>query len=136
MIVVGARFRALAGARAALRAIRASIGVAEGDVAVRPLGGTRYESPIDDFVLAGRFEDGDVAAVINAVHAHGGRVIERRSDPPRRLAPPAPMPGASGRTHHDARRAGGDTRRELRKRLRRSSPPGRVRTALRHRISD
>jgi hypothetical protein len=80
MIVVGARFRALSGARAALRAIRASIGVASGDVAVRPLGGTRYEAPVDEFLLAGRFEDGDVPAVINVVHAHGGRVIERRSD--------------------------------------------------------
>ena len=83
MIVVGARFRALAGARAALRAIRTSVGVAPGDVAVRPLGGTRYETPIDDFVLAGRFDDRDVAAVINAVHANGGRVIERRTDSPR-----------------------------------------------------
>ncbi|HET9852054.1 MAG TPA: hypothetical protein VFP56_06060 [Candidatus Limnocylindrales bacterium] len=80
MMVVGARFRALAGARAALRAIRTSIGVAAGDVGVRPLGGTSYEAPVDDFVLAGRFEDADVPRVIGFVHAHGGRVIERRND--------------------------------------------------------
>ena len=83
MIVVGARFRALAGALAALRAIRTSIGVAVGDIGVRPLGGTSYEAPVDDFVLAGRFADDDVPAVIGFVHAHGGRVIERRNDTPR-----------------------------------------------------
>jgi hypothetical protein len=83
MIVVGARFRALAGALAALRAIRTSIGVAVGDIGVRPLGGTSYEAPVDDFVLAGRFENDDVPAVIGLVHAHGGRVIDRRVDTPR-----------------------------------------------------
>lgn len=93
MMVVGARFRALAGARAALRAIRASVGVAPGDVAVRPLGGTRYEAPVDDFVLAGRFEDEDVSTVIDVVHEHGGSVIERRPDPPRS----APASGAAVR---------------------------------------
>ena len=115
MIVLGARFRALAGARAALRAIRTSIGVASGDVAVRPLGGTSYEAPVDDFLLAGRFEDGDVPAVINVMHAHGGRVIERRRDTPSR--PPA-REAESG----------------LERRLRRPPPRLRARTALRHRI--
>jgi len=103
MIVVGARFRALAGASAALRAIRTSIGVASGDVGVRPLGGTRYEAPVDDFLLAGRFEDADVPAVINVVHAHGGRVIEHRtdesgaSDPPRNGDAVRPRDRGTGR---------------------------------------
>jgi len=110
MIVVGARFRALAGARAALRAIRTSIGVASGDVGVRPLGGTSYEAPVDDFLLAGRFEDGDVPAVINVVHAHGGRVIERRQDMPTSSKPAAngdaarPRDRGTGRRLHIASR--------------------------------
>ena len=142
MIVVGARFRALAGARAALRAIRTSIGVAPGDVGVRPLGGTRYEAPTEDFVLAGRFNDGDVPAVISAVHAHGGRVFERRRDSPRRTPDAAPEPAtasgrasASGRAARAVGRAGPAAGRELRKRLRRPSPPLRVRTALRQRVT-
>lgn len=83
MMLVGARFRALAGAHAALRALRTSVAVAPGDVGVRPLGTTRYEAPVDDFVLAGRFENDDVETVIRILHRYGGRLLLRRIDSPR-----------------------------------------------------
>jgi hypothetical protein len=86
MIVVGARFRALAGARAALQAVRTSVAVAPGDVAVRPLGSTRYETVTEGFVLGGRFDDRDVATVLKILHANGGRIVERRNDAPRSTA--------------------------------------------------
>ena len=147
MIVVGARFRALAGARAALRAIRTSIGVASGDVGVRPLGGTRYEAPVEDFLLAGRFEDGDVPAVINVMHAHGGRVIERRRGRPRsnthgvdsaRVSEASAPSVTDANTWSVGRRGlgpiGRDRESRLQKRLRRPSARLRARTTLRHRI--
>jgi hypothetical protein len=86
MIVVGARFRALAGARAALQAVRRSVAVAPGDVAVRPLGSTRYETVTEGFVLGGRFDDGDVPTVVKILHANGGQIVERRNDVPRSTA--------------------------------------------------
>ena len=55
MLVIGARFRSIAAARAALRTVRASLPVPSGDVAVRPLGSTTYDAPDEMFVLAGRF---------------------------------------------------------------------------------
>ena len=63
MILVGARFRALAGALAALRAVRGTVAVAPRDVGVRPLGTTRYEAPTESFVVAGRFEPEEVETV-------------------------------------------------------------------------
>jgi hypothetical protein len=90
MVIVGARFRALAGARAALRAVRAAVSVPPGDAGVRPLGSTGYETPFEGFVVAGRFEDEDVPTVVRLLHANGGRVIERRRDLPRRLSARAP----------------------------------------------
>ena len=110
MILVGARFRALAGARAALRAVRASVRVVPGDVGVRPLGTTRYDSPIEDFLLAGRFEPGDVESVIRILHAHGGR---GRRSAPRQLA--GRDVGAAGPTRRDIRSAAPE----------RCRPPGR-----------
>ena len=83
MLVIGARFRTVAAARAALRTVRASVSVPEGDVAVRPLGSTRYDAPEDQFLLAGRFEPHDGPAVVAILHSEGGRIIERRDDPPR-----------------------------------------------------
>ena len=133
MIVVGARFRALAAARAALRAIRTSVVVEPGDVAVRPLGTTTYEAPGEQFLLAGRFEADDVSDVISVLHAHGGRVIERRDDAPHATSIPAALPRSSARLRE--RPAGRDQERGSRrqKRLRRPAPPRRVRTALRRR---
>jgi len=121
MIVLGARFRALAAARAALRAVRDAVALPRGDAAVRPLGSTRYDAPSDGFVLAGRFEDDDVPTVVRLVHAHGGRIIERRTDSPRH------RPAAVRPIEH--------SRASLRmNRPRRPSPPLRVRTARGHRI--
>jgi hypothetical protein len=94
MLVIGARFRTVGAARAALRGVRASVAVPAGDVAVRPLGSTRYDAPEEQFLLAGRFEPADVPAVTAIVHAEGGKVIERRSDPRR---PAAQRPDASAR---------------------------------------
>ena len=92
MLVIGARFRSIAAARAALRTVRASLPVPSGDVAVRPLGSTTYDAPDEMFVLAGRFEPGDAGAVTAIIHSEGGRVIERRSERPVAAAatPPAP----------------------------------------------
>ncbi|HXG25884.1 MAG TPA: hypothetical protein VNL94_03410 [Candidatus Binatia bacterium] len=81
MYVLGARFSTLAAASAALLAIRASVTVAPGDVAVRLLGSTQYEHPVNDFLLAGRFADPHVDVVVAIVREHGGRVIERRQEP-------------------------------------------------------
>ncbi|HET8784408.1 MAG TPA: hypothetical protein VFM38_02150 [Candidatus Limnocylindrales bacterium] len=78
MHLIGARFRTLAAATMALQAIRAGVPVAPGDIAVRPLGSTRYERPAEDFLLAGRFESDDVDAVVDIVLANGGRLLERR----------------------------------------------------------
>jgi hypothetical protein len=87
---VGARFRDLRTASAALGEIRASVDVEPGDLAVRPLGSTRYDVPSDDIVLAGRFEPGDVEAVVEILEAHGGAILARRPESPagHELAPP------------------------------------------------
>lgn len=140
MILVGARFRALAGARAALRAVRASVPVVAGDVGVRPLGSTGYETSSEAFVVAGRFEPEDVETVIRILHSHGGRIVVRRVDSPR--AVPDVHDSTLGRAAAWTRRAA--TAAQMaprvrptvaarpRKRLRRPSPPLRVRTARCH----
>lgn len=144
MIVVGARFRALAGANAALRAIRNAVAVAPGDAAVRALGSTRYEAPADAFVVAGRFEEDDAPTVVRLLHAHGGRIIERRMDTPRAqplgaALQPAWPSGARTRSARGALRLSlrpmeRATSARLRKRPRRPAPSLRVRTARGHRI--
>ena len=78
--MIGARFRTLAAARAALRDVRAAVPVGSGDVAVRPLGSTTYDAPQEDFLLAGRFEPVDAGTVTVILHSQGGRIIERRAD--------------------------------------------------------
>jgi hypothetical protein len=137
MILVGARFRALAGARAALRAVRASVPGAAGDVGLRPLGSTGYEPSSEAFVVAGRFQPEDVEKVIRILHAHGGRIVVRRIDSPRVVADSAPAP--RGRAPGCRRRASTaalmaprvrpTVAARPRKRLRRPSPPMRFRTA-------
>jgi hypothetical protein len=82
MHVLGARFSDLESATAAMHAVRARIAIARGDVAVRPLGSTRYDEPAADFLLAGRFESGHVRAVADIVAEHGGTVISRRAELP------------------------------------------------------
>lgn len=145
MILVGARFRALAGARAALRAVRNSVDVPAGDVGVRPLGSTGYESSAEAFVLAGRFAPDDVATVIRILHTHGGRIVVRRIDSPGAVSvePARRAPGRDGMAtagcrppvaHQMAPRVRSAVGGRPRKRLRRPSPPLRVRTARCHRI--
>jgi hypothetical protein len=97
MLVIGARFRTLAAASAALRAVRASVAVPAGDVAVRALGSTRYDAPEDQFLLAGRFAPEDAAEITAIVHSQGGRVIERRSDIERGEAAPSEATAPSPR---------------------------------------
>jgi hypothetical protein len=148
MLVIGARFRTLAAARAALRAVRASVAVPPGDVAVRALGSTRYDAPEDQFLLAGRFDPADAAEITAIVHSQGGRVIERRSDivrgqaaPPVATTPVATGPSALGAATPGrlaarlASRPTAPTAGMLRGHvratnwLRRPSPPLRLRTA-------
>lgn len=144
MLLIGARFRTLAAARAALRAVRDSVPVPSGDVAVRPLGSTAYDAPEELFLLAGRFDPAIAGAVTAIIHSEGGRIIERRSFVPPGTVPastsgPATSPRASrGRAIRlsarptapiaGARRGHGRARNWLR----RPSPPLRVRTARGH----
>jgi hypothetical protein len=90
MHFVGARFADLPAASRALGEIRASVPVEPGDLAVRPLGSTRYDEPSDDLVLAGRFEPRDVDAVVGILESHGGAILARRPESPARQAPAPP----------------------------------------------
>jgi len=82
MHVIGARFANLESAHAALGEIRASVGIPPGDVAVRPLGSTRYEEPTVDFLLAGRFPEREVDRVTAIVEEHSGMLLSRRVEWP------------------------------------------------------
>lgn len=147
--MIGARFRTFAAARAALRAVRASVAVPAGDVAVRALGSTRYDAPEDQFLLAGRFDPEDAAEITAIVHSQGGRVIERRSDTVRGpgAAPDValrgdgsePARGPRSRTRLASRPTApiaGMLRGHVRadNGLRRPSPPLRLRTARGNRL--
>lgn len=148
MYVVGARFRSLAAAGAALLAVRSAVSVAPGDAGIRALGTTRYDEPLEEFLLAGRFADDEVETVIGIVESQGGEVIERRRDAPRVAAPPRAVatsnpPFAASwmppRTAHrtppvPSRRAAAARTLRPRKRLRRPSAPLRVRAARAHRF--
>jgi hypothetical protein len=168
MLLIGARFRTFAAARAALRAVRESVPVSSGDVAVRPLGSTAYDTPEEVFLLAGRFDPAHAGAVTAIVHSEGGRIIERRADIGRPGAPAAAATPATATaatpataaaaapplTTVSATRLRPSTSRGLRltsrptapiagarrghgraqNRLRRPSPPLRVRTARGHRL--
>jgi hypothetical protein len=90
MHVVGARFANLESANAALAAIRASVAIPLADVAVRPLGSTRYEEPASGFLLAGRFPAIEVDRVLGIVESHGGMVLSRRIE----RAHPGPAGGS------------------------------------------
>lgn len=104
---------------------------------MRALGTTRYDAPVEEFLLAGRFEPGEVETVIRILHSNGGRVVVRRVDTPRFVAaePSAPSAGARASiTRQIATRLRPAIRARAHKRLRRPSPPMRVRTARSHRI--
>ena len=76
MRVVGARFGAAADAERALDDLRGRFDLGERDAAVRPLGSTAYEDPVDDAVLlAGRFWPDRVTTVSAVVTEHGGEVV-------------------------------------------------------------
>jgi hypothetical protein len=83
MHVVGARFANLESANAALGDIRSSVAIPRSDVAVRPLGSTRYEQPASGFVLAGRFPAIEVERVLGIVERYGGTVLSRHVEQPR-----------------------------------------------------
>ncbi len=82
MHVVGARFDRVSAARAALAELRDQFDLAPGDIAVRPLGSTDYETRHEHQLLAGRIEDHHVAAVIAALRRAGGVIVELRGDAP------------------------------------------------------
>jgi hypothetical protein len=82
MHVVGARFANLESANAALSEIRSSVPIPRADVAVRPLGSTRYEQPASGFVLAGRFPAVEVERVLGIVKLNGGTLLSRHVERP------------------------------------------------------
>ena len=82
MHVVGAKFDTSAKARAALAAVQESVTPGAGEAGVRPLGSTRYDEPTEEFILAGRFDDSQVDAVIEIIERHGGTLLERRVEAP------------------------------------------------------
>jgi len=130
MHFVGARFANLQMASSALGELRANVAVAPGDLAVRPLGSTRYDVPSDDIVVAGRFEPDDVDAVIGILEACGGAILARQ--PEGRALQEIAQPSAPG-----ADATGDRTRLKPatpRKRLRRRTTLLRGRTARDGRI--
>ena len=80
MNVVGARFADLRAAMAARDAILGAVPMPPADIAVRPLGTTQYDDPIEAFLLAGRFDGAAVPLVTRVVHDHGGTVIWSRTE--------------------------------------------------------
>jgi hypothetical protein len=90
MFLVGARFGDAGTANDALGELRDRIAVAPGDLGVRPLGSLRYERPAVGVVVAGRFEQADVEAVVAIMVRHGGEIVFRRAEwrQPRPVASP------------------------------------------------
>ena len=80
MYLVGARFGDAGRANTALGELRDRIAVAPGDLGVRPLGSLRYERPAVGVVVAGRFEQADVDAVVAIMVRHGGEIVFRRAE--------------------------------------------------------
>ena len=80
MDVIGARFANLPAAIAARDAICAAVAVPASDVAVRPLGTTRYDEPVDAFVLAGKFPTALAEAVVRLMRDGGGTILSRRTE--------------------------------------------------------
>lgn len=128
MHVIGGRFSDLGAATAARDAILAAVAMAPADIAVRPLGTTQYDHPIEAFLLAGRFPAGAVATVTRLVNEHGGRVISSRVE---WKARPRPTSDAHVRQAPARRRIEIDARiAPSRKRVRRPVARWRVRSAL------
>ena len=127
MDVVGAQFRELESAIEAMRAIRGAVAVVPSDVAVRPLGSTSYDQPLEAFVLAGRFASADVALVARIVADHGGIVISRRRELTRAVTPGA---GSSPRSPRPSRLRGPFGRRLVVSRPGKSLPARPLRARL------
>jgi hypothetical protein len=126
MDVIGARFAELSAATDTREAILASVAVPPGDVAIRPLGTTRYEEPVEAFLLAGRFASASAPTVVRLIREHGGTILSRRTEwrpQPRMVVSTAPRAPAA------ARRQQASSRHPVRKRLRRPAARMRVRAA-------
>jgi hypothetical protein len=125
--VIGARFTDLESAAAARQAILAAVAMPAADIAVRALGTTRYDQPIEAYVLGGRFPASHAHLVMRIAREHGGTILSHRAE-----WRPAPRPGTdraarSQRPAGRARRAGLGT--AGRKRPRRPAARLRVRAA-------
>jgi hypothetical protein len=80
MYLVGARFEEMRAAEAALVELREWPGVEDRDVALRPLGSLRYEQPSEYHVVAGQFQQADVAGVVEIMNRHGGQIVFKRAE--------------------------------------------------------
>jgi hypothetical protein len=80
MYLIGARFGDAGTANDALGELRDRIAVAPGDLGLRALGSLRYERPAVGVVVAGRFEQADVDAVVAIMVRHGGEIVFRRAE--------------------------------------------------------
>ena len=132
MHVIGSRFADLRAALSARHAILASVAVPAADVAVRPLGTTRYDEPVEAFVLAGRFPPGAAEAVVRLMREHGGAIISHRTEWKPKAAGSI---GTQARRLVDARQWAARARAAARKRPRRPTARLRVRTARIGRLS-
>ena len=92
MDVIGARFTELGAAIAARDAILAAVALPAADIAVRPLGTTRYDHPLDAFVLAGRVPAAAAGTVVQLIRAAGGQILSHRTESPQPVRS-APQPG-------------------------------------------
>jgi hypothetical protein len=121
--VIGARYADLPAAIAARHAILASVAMPAADLAVRPLGTTRYDEPVAAFVLAGRFPSALGSRIVRLMRDHGGTIILRRAEwaPRARPLEPAPMPRP-----HPGRVLASRARRSVRQRPRRPAARWRV----------
>lgn len=71
---LAASFATLPAAEAASKALEVALPLASGQVRVATLGHTTYPV-VPDSVLAGRFDDADVAAVCDIVARFGGTIV-------------------------------------------------------------
>ena len=129
MDVIGARFADLSAAMAARDAILAVVAVPSADVAVRALGTTRYDQPIEAFVLAGRFPFAAAQDVVRLMRDHGGVIISRRFEGPATGRQPEATTTGAALGSLAIRPRVERLRAAVRKRLRRPSARLRVRAA-------
>jgi hypothetical protein len=80
MYLVGARFEELERANAAIAELRQRVSLEPGEIGLRPLGSLRYDEPARGLVVAGRFDHGDVPAVLEIMDRHGGEIVFKRAE--------------------------------------------------------